>query len=408
MNRQPFEIPPKWWAPKLAPWAVKLTRGYRHRQLRRAQRVVHIEAIGLDYLERAIKSDQGVLITPNHSAHYDSAALYAAADQIGQPLYFMTAWQVFAMSRGWDRWLMQRLGCFSIDRESTDRKAFKQAVNILQGEPQPLVIFPEGDVYHVSDRVTPFREGAAAVALAAAKRSKRTLVIIPCGIKFWYVDDPIDELHELMLQLEERFYLRPQPQQPLVDRIYRFAEAMLALKELDYLGHTRSGSVKERVSGLTDAILSRLEDRHQLAKKKATTPERVKTLRQRIIQQDRAAINDSERRMLNEQMDDLFFVIQLYSYPGDYLRQQPTIERLAETMDKFEEDVLGLDLPRVRGRRRAVVQFSEPISVQYDSDNSNRVAELTTTMQTKVQAVLNQLNSPSVDSSKSRSLMAPA
>ena len=173
MNRQPFEIPPKWWAPKLAPWAVKLTRGYRHRQLRRAQRVVHIEAIGLDYLERAIKSDQGVLITPNHSAHYDSAALYAAADQIGQPLYFMTAWQVFAMSRGWDRWLMQRLGCFSIDRESTDRKAFKQAVNILQGEPQPLVIFPEGDVYHVSDRVTPFREGAAAVALALLVRQKR-------------------------------------------------------------------------------------------------------------------------------------------------------------------------------------------------------------------------------------------
>ena len=66
------------------------------------------------------------MITPNHSAHYDSAALYIAADRIDTPLYFMTAWQVFAMSRGYQRWAMQRLGCFTIDRESNDRQAFKQ------------------------------------------------------------------------------------------------------------------------------------------------------------------------------------------------------------------------------------------------------------------------------------------
>ena len=99
MNRQPFEIPPKWWVPKLVPWAVKLTRGYRQRHLRRSQRLMSIEAIGLEHLENARAAGHGILICPNHSAHYDSAALYAAADQIGQPLYFMTAWQVFSMSK---------------------------------------------------------------------------------------------------------------------------------------------------------------------------------------------------------------------------------------------------------------------------------------------------------------------
>ena len=39
-------------------------------------------------------------------------------------------------------------------------------------------------------------------------------------------------------------------------------------------------------------------------------------------------------------MEDLFFVIQLYSYPGDYVAEKPSIERIAETLDKFEEDVL--------------------------------------------------------------------
>ena len=111
--------------PKLVPWAVKLPRGYRQRHLRRSQRLMSIEAIGIEHLENARAAGHGILICPNHSAHYDSAALYAAAGQIGQPLYFMPAWQVFAMSKRWDRWLMQRMGCFSIDRESTDRTASK-------------------------------------------------------------------------------------------------------------------------------------------------------------------------------------------------------------------------------------------------------------------------------------------
>ena len=94
------------------------------------------------------------------------------------------------------------------------------------------MIFPEGDIYHVSDRVTPFRDGAATIVLSAARRADRTIVVLPCGIKFWYVEDPTEEL------LEQRFCLRTQPNRPLVDRIYRLAEALLALKELDYLSAT--------------------------------------------------------------------------------------------------------------------------------------------------------------------------
>ena len=397
MNRQPFTIPPKWWAPKLTPWAVKLTRKYRHRQLRRSQRLVSIEASGLDHIQRTVSAGQGVMIVPNHSAHYDSAALYAAADQIGQPLHFMTAWQVFAMSKPFDRWLLQRLGCFSIDRESTDRHAFQEAVRILRDQPHPLVIFPEGDIYHVSDRVTPFREGAAAIAMAAARRADREIVVIPCGIKFWYIDDPTPELEGCMSEMEQQFALRYRPGQPLVDRIYRLAEALLALKEIDFLGHTESGSVKERIAGLTHTILSRLEMQYDTTAAGYSTPERVKAIRHHIIQleQDQPAAGQS--RQLVEHMEDVFFVIQLYSYPGNYLRQHPTVERLAETIDKLEEDILGLDVPRVRGRRRAVVHFGEPLSIPSGSADQPRPAELTDALQHRVQAILDQLNSLASD-----------
>ena len=148
-----------------------------------------------------------------------------------------------------------------------------------------------------------------------------------------------------------------------------------------------------------DQILSRLEAYHAVPNAARSAPERVKTLRQKIIRAQESALDD-EKQLLREQMDDIFLVMQLYSYPGDYLRQQPTIERLAETMDKLEEDILALDLPRVRGRRRAVVHIGKPIPVNVDPSDRDQVGQLTETMQQRVQAILDQLNSSAVPAAR--------
>jgi 1-acyl-sn-glycerol-3-phosphate acyltransferase len=416
MNRQPYCRPPKWWEPKISPWWVRMSAPVRRRQLLSKQRITGVEADNLEVLRRELGQGRGVLIVANHSAHYDSAALYLAADQIHLPLYFMTAWQVFAMSSRFECWAMQRLGCFSVDRESTDRQAFKQAVQILQDAPYPLVIFPEGDIYHTSDCVTPFREGAAAVALAAAKRGARRQVVVPCGIKFWYAEDPTHDLLGIAATLEQRLYLRTQPQQTLPTRIHRLAEAALALKELDYLGHTREGRLRERVVFLTNAVLEQLEQRHAVrAAAPATAPERVKTLRQTVIRrleelqsgqtektentektefrsQASASNKAEEIAGLQADMEDLFFAMQLFSYRGDYLVDSPSIERLAETLDKFEEDILQRDLPTVRGRRRVQIQFGEPLEVDGESRGRDRTAVLTSVMQDNVQRLIDQMN----------------
>ena len=393
MNRQPYGSPPRWWPPKLSPHWVTLSRRWRHRQLRNDQQLVDIKSKGLKHLRDAVTAGHGVLIAPNHSAHYDSAALYAAADEIDQPLYFMTAWQVFAMSSRFERWAMQRLGCFSIDRESTDKTAFKQAVAILKEEPHPLVIFPEGDIYHTTDRVTPFREGAAAIALSAAK-GDRPIVVIPCAIRFQYVDDPTEQLHELLTRLEERLYLRPLPASSLQSRIHRFAEAALALKELDYLGRTSQGRLRDRVNTLIETVLTQLESRHGLRSAGRTPPERVKDLRRKVIAQLELATNGNgdQRRyqQLQQDMEDIFFVMQCFSYPGDYLSAEPSIERLAETADKFEEDVLGVDVPTVRGRRKVQIAFGEPIPVVRTAGGRGQTTDLTDQMQQSVQHLLSE------------------
>ena len=59
---------------------------------------------------------------------------------------------------------MQRVGAFSIDRETSDRKAISMACEILQTGDYGLTIFPEGNVHLTNDRVTSFLEGAAFIA----------------------------------------------------------------------------------------------------------------------------------------------------------------------------------------------------------------------------------------------------
>jgi 1-acyl-sn-glycerol-3-phosphate acyltransferase len=367
--------------------------------LSKKQQIAEIESDNIEVVKAAVEAGKGVLVTPNHSAHYDAPALYAAFDAIRQPVSFMTAWQVFGMSSRFESWAMQRLGCFSIDREGTDRQAFKHAVDVLRDEPHPLVIFPEGDIYHTTDFVTPFREGAAAIALSAAKRSQRPIAVIPCGIKFWYLDDPAESMLDAMERIEQRLHLRIDRDSPLPDRIHRLAEAALALKELDYLGYTCSGRLRDRIRGLLETVIARLEGRHNVSQSDGTPPERVKSLRQELIRrlednQHPASEANGEMRQLQCDMEDLFFAMQLFSYRGDYLADDPSIERLAETVDKFEEDVLGLDYPAVRGTRRVAIRFGEPIELEPGKSRRN-AAELTQAMQERVQALIDGLNAQS-------------
>jgi 1-acyl-sn-glycerol-3-phosphate acyltransferase len=377
----------------MAPWLVRLWRPLINRELVRRQRIVELEVAGSEHVRQALAGGAGILITPNHSFHYDSYVLIEAAHRVGRPFHFLTAWQVFAMSKWLEQRVLQWHGCFSINREASDLQAFKTAVEILRADPLPLVIFPEGDIYHNHDRVTPFRDGAAAIAMSAAKKADRPVVCIPAALKCFYVDDPTPQLQRLMTRLEESLHWRPRPDLPLLDRIYRFAEGLLALKEYEELGQPQSGRVPERTIRLAETIVARLERRHQVICKGGCIPERVKEVRRAVIkaiEQDGTTAEAKDRLAID--LEDLFFVIQLFSYPGDYVAQRPTIERIAETLDKFEEDVLRADYPGIRGTRRAVVRFGEPVPVPKEREGKGAVERWTELVESRVQGLLDEIN----------------
>ena len=167
----------------------------------------------------------------------------------------------------------------------------------------------------------------------------------------------------------------------------------MALKELEYLGRVKQGTLSERTQFLADTILRKHEEKYEVAKVGNTIPERVKELRRRTIgMMDEAGTDDPEldeeiRRNLAEYM----LVVQLFSYPGNYVAENPSVERIAETLDKMEEDLLGIESALPRGERSVQIRFGEPIVIP--SERKRGIAtELTHELEDAVQTMLDEMN----------------
>jgi hypothetical protein len=375
---------------------------YNTFRMRREQWIGQIDVQGMDRLRGLIERGDSVLITPNHPDHADCFVLYELSRRLAKPFTYMAAYQIFI---GMARWVLPRIGVFSVDREGADLSAFKAAVSSLAEGKHPLVIFPEGEIYRVSERVTPLREGAFAIAAAAARKLEgtgRRLWIVPVGLGYRFLDghDPLPALQSLMDRLETRFTWRVQSHRPIVDRILHYANGILSLKEVEFLKAPQSGPYKERASKLMEQILAPIEVRRLKGKHTATVPERVKDLRHsclETLEKPENAAGSPAALEARRDLEDLFLVIQIFSYPGDYVRLNPTIERVAETLMKAEEDFLGVDQAPPRAPRRAVVRFGEPIDLcaRMASPGQSRsrqlVPVLTAEIEAKIQALLDAM-----------------
>lgn len=392
MNGQPFGIEPRDWKPRLSRFWIRVLRPLRRRLLYRRLCFTRVVVEQWEPLRQCLDAGCGVLLTPNHSFHWDSYVLIEASERVGRPFHFLAAWQVFAMSGWWDRWVLTQHGCFSINRERNDRRAFHRAVEIVRHSPYPLVVYPEGDIYHTNDRVVPFREGAAAIAHAAARRAAREIYCVPCALKARYVDDPVPRLRRAMDELEAALQWHPRIDLPLVDRIDRLMQAVVGLKELEHLGGVQGGSLAQRIQALSEELLRRQEVRYGVLRRAASTPERVREIRQRIVAAgQQGAASGDEASKLDRDLDDLFLVVQLYSYPGDYLAEAPSVERIAETIDKFQEDILRRALPDIHGRREVVVRFGQPLRVEAGRAARAELTHLTLQLQGRVQEMINAI-----------------
>jgi len=157
--------PNRFWNAALEPW--------RYWYLRRYYKIAEVAIDRPHEFGRQFAPGDGVLLAPNHSHDSDPHVMMQVGRRLGRQLHFMAAWQIFRPHWGLDGWILQRMGAFSVDREGCDRRALKQATEILTTG-RSLVVFPEGEVYRLNDRLTPLLDGVAFMALSAQRELTKT------------------------------------------------------------------------------------------------------------------------------------------------------------------------------------------------------------------------------------------
>jgi 1-acyl-sn-glycerol-3-phosphate acyltransferase len=336
------------------------------RMLRKKYGITRAECVNADRLARSIADGHGILLTPNHCRDEDPFTLGILSRQVRSPFFIMASWHLFMQTR-LKAFILRRAGAFSIYREGIDRTAVNTAVEILENAERPLVIFPEGIVSRTNDKLNDLLEGTALIArLAAKKRAKlqppRKVVVHPLAIRYRLQGNIEPAIAGVLDEIQTRLTWRKRDDLPLIERIYRIGNALLTLKELEYLGEARHGAIGPRLENLIDAILVPLETEWFEKKQDGSVPSRVKRLRTAILPDMTGdQINEAERQRRWTQLADLYLAQQLFLFPPDYVRSNPTPERLLETAERFEEDLT--DRVLVHGPLHCTITVGEAIEV---------------------------------------------
>lgn len=350
MNREPFVpgsmvvsekayrfVPPR--DSRFWPWFLDT---WLSAYLRRSHGIESWEIAGRERLDASLKAGHGILLAPNHPRPSDPMALGLIVRAFRQPLNVMASAHLFLQSR-FNSWILPRIGAFSVYREGMDRESLRTAIDILANARRPLVLFAEGVITRTNDRLIALQDGVAFMARAAAKQRAEAnppgqVVIHPLALRYTFKGDLEKALTPVLEKLELRLAWHPQRGKPLIERVLKLGHALLALKELEYFGETRTGPVPERVSRLLDGVLAPLEKEWLRAKGDDTVVSRVKKLRT-VILPDLVAgeVTDDERARRWKQLHDLEVAGQIYHFPPEYLGENPTPERLIETVERYEE-----------------------------------------------------------------------
>ncbi len=339
-------------------------RYWMPRRVRKSYGVVSAEFHGKEKIREAVAAGHGVLIAPNHSRPCDPELIGVMLSQLGQPCFMMASWHLFKQNR-LQRFMLRSAGVFSVHREGIDRESVRAATAMLVDGRRPLVMFPEGLVSRSNGRLRNLMEGTAFIARSAAKaraKESKKVMIIPVALHYYFDGDLHTSVAPVLAKIERRLSWQPQVEMPLLQRILKLGEALLGVKEMEYFGRSQSGEIADRLPKLLDRILAPMEQRYKLAKPGNDVMERIKTLRTVMVGELIAGqLPKSETERCWRHLADCYFAQQLGCYPINYLADNPTTERMLETVERYEEDLT--DTATIHRPLRCVGQVGDPIEV---------------------------------------------
>jgi len=404
--------------PKTSPiWIAICKLGIR-RSIRRQLKVTEIDISPGDLALLKQLHCERCLLTPSHSGGYEPHIMMYLSKLTGAIYNFVAAVEVFEQAPI-NRWLLPRLGVYSIIRGTVDRQSFAATRQLLADGRRPLVIFPEGHAILQNSTLAPFQEGVVQLAFKAYEDSRSAdpnanLYCVPLAIKYTYLKDMRREMDESLCKLEsaltaEKSSLsgRGQGEGALSHhyaRLRRIAEAVLLANEKAHgIGLTDSSArplpsgMNDRIQNLKSLVTAKYE--RQLG----ITPNDRQSLLDRIralfvavdrIVHDEASASEYEQRLVQERQQmartlyyDLWRLLQFVAIYDGYVRQSMTVERFLDVLGLLELEVF--QTRRVWGPRKATIKLGQPINLKdhasaYDQNKRATVQQINATLESEV------------------------
>jgi 1-acyl-sn-glycerol-3-phosphate acyltransferase len=319
-------------------------------------------------IREAIAKGERLMFVINHPTHSDPQVVTELHRRLGVDSCFMAAYDVFLRSPV-NAWVMQRMGNFSIDREGSDRKAMAAAIDVLKKGARALNIFPEGNVFLMNDRLAPFLDGAAFIAIKAqAALDGVPVKIVPISMKYTHLTTPREAVTKRMLDLGARSeYVFPAGSNgDPISAVMGMGRHMLA-RYLRAHGHAdtlgvEDASLYDALGGFADKLMDDLEVALELSAVKAVgLSDRILKIRSRLhqLRTDRSVAPDPA---LDGMAERAILALRIHGYLSPYLIERPTIDRYDETVERIAEDFYSKAMPRT-GPRRVMVRVHPPVGV---------------------------------------------
>ena len=392
-----IEKPYKFTPPITWHWPQRLlTRfGQFQRLIRDEHGIIDHECRHVDRLRASVDAGHGIMLTPNHPRTTDPVAMYFLCREAPISMYTMASWHLFNQS-AFKTFMVRLMGAFSVNREGLDRAAVDYAVKVLVEAERPLLIFPAGATSRTNDRLMALMEGPGFIARTAAKKRAKTgqkVVVHPIAIKYLYQGDIEKTGNEVLTDLERKLTWTPDPTVPLMERIIKLGNAVLTLKELEFNVQSMPGkTLRERQNNMVDHLMFPLEKEWLGATEPMTggIQSRVKNLRMKIFpEMSRDEIDQTEKDRRWQQLSQTYLAQQIDCYPENYIVDLPSIDRLIDTLEKFEEDLIGQC--RIHGKTKVILDVGEAIEVSPKRDRGAKSDPLMAAIREQLNGSLEKL-----------------
>lgn len=364
---------------------------------------IHFNSKSLALLQSLTK--RRVVFIFNHPDRLDPLVLGALDQNLRHPFYCIVAREVFDWNRGLRGFLFQRVGCYSVNRGTTDLQSIRTTNKILHERNAKLIVFPEGKITCDNSNVHELQRSFMHILLAVqseltSKHEEEPIVLVPVATRYELETDLESSLHQLKA-IERKLKIQTDVHADVYTRIDKALEsAVNQLAEVYGLGSQLNLPTVRKMELLTNHICQRIStylnaeshacDAHDchLYHIRAIVSQKIDDIKAASAYQQ--SVCSGLQTIYKQFLLDLDRVERLLICHGNLERPRTPIQA-CRTADFLEYELFGK--MTAKGQQRAWLNIGQPVELSsylelYSQSRSAAVEKLTLDARHQLQEAL--------------------